>query len=53
MIRLSVGLEDAQDLIADLDQALEGSEASVARASCGFRDATNTRSPVDDERTNE
>ncbi len=24
MIRLSVGLEDAQDLIADLDQALEG-----------------------------
>jgi len=26
MIRLSVGLEDAQELFADLDQAMQGSE---------------------------
>jgi O-acetylhomoserine (thiol)-lyase len=32
LVRLSVGLEDARDLIADLDQALGESPSSQARA---------------------
>ncbi len=32
LVRLSVGLEDIEDILWDIDQALEGSQAAAAKA---------------------
>jgi cystathionine beta-lyase/cystathionine gamma-synthase len=37
MVRLSVGIEDVRDIIADLDQALQKSAGAEAAAAGGRR----------------